>query len=130
MATQKGESIHAHSLIFSSGSTSGTYSDWIVGSTTATDNDLTQQMVIQNNSDDTQTMTVAVQTYSGGYNTIFEKDYAILQSNSELLAEFQDQVLAGDASNPDKIVAKYDTAVTGSEKIELLASTVRFGELE
>lgn len=102
-----------------------TYYAWVTGGGASTQT-LIQKMVIINNDAISQTVTIGLQTYSGGYSTVLEMSYTIAAGDSEFPVEFTKQVLNGDASNPDRIVAKFSDALGASDTIDCQASSVLF----
>jgi hypothetical protein len=102
--------------------------DWITGPG-ASETEVTQSLVIQNNDAVLQTVTVRSRKYSGGYATAFEKEYEIAAGESEFIAELMGRTLNGDASNPDKITVEFDTALGASDTIDCIASSVKFSDL-
>lgn len=113
-------------LQFTASDTQATDTDWITANTAASSYDVIQAIVIQNNDAAAQTMTVKVQTYSSSYSAIFTKTYAIAAAASEVITELAGQILNGAATNPDKVTVSFGSAMTGSDTVDCLCSTVRF----
>ena len=113
--------IKQYSLQLDSSTTTDTDTDFVVSGSNG--KILTQNLVLQSHSATANTVTAKVWYAS---TAIFSIDYSLGSGVSLFLAELMNDVLVGDASNPDKITLAISTALESGETIDCLASGVEF----
>ena len=119
------ELLQRHSSKAVAGTSINTDIDVILAAGTGTQT-LINSIVVQNNSDELQTLTVKLQVYdTSAYVTPFQKDYAVDPWESVFLAEFIGCALIG-GTTPDKISMAFDVALSGDETIDSMGSSVKF----
>ena len=85
-------------------------------------------VLINNDANASHTVTVTKQQYSGAsYAAVLTQTYTLAANTSEVPWEFSDVGLNGDATNPDKIVVQFGTALgDAGDTIDVQALVVRF----
>ena len=90
---------------------------------------LLQLLNVYNNSVSEQSVTVSLQKYiSTAYVDVFEQAYTVAAGAVALITDLMGHTLKGAASNPDRLVMEFDTALGASETITFLGSAVTFQE--
>ena len=116
------ELLQSHRLKFTASDTEDVDTTLVTAGAASTQT-LVNTIVVQNNDSESQTITVKLKDV--GSTVDFTKTYTIATTESEILVEFSGAVLDG-GSNPDLITISFGTAMTDSDTLDCIASSVLF----
>jgi hypothetical protein len=120
------EALQKHLLKFTDSDSVDTDGDMIVGGGADTQT-LVNSLVVQNNDEESQTITAKLQVHDGvSYEAQLTKEYTIESGESAFLADFMGMALEGDASHPDKITLAFNTELGSGDTIDCVGSSVQF----
>jgi hypothetical protein len=120
------EALQKHLLKFTDSDSVDTDGDMIVGGGADTQT-LVNSLVVQNNDEESQTITAKLQVHNGvSYDAEFTKEYSVSAGGSAFLADFMGMALEGDASHPDKITLAFNTELGSGDTIDCVGSSVQF----
>jgi hypothetical protein len=120
------EALQKHLLKFTDSDSVDTDDNMIVGGGADTQT-LVNSLVVQNNDEESQTITAKLQVHDGvSYEAQLTKEYTIESGESAFLADFMGMALEGDASHPDEITLAFNTELGSGNTIDCVGSSVQF----
>ena len=124
--TQQTVQSHTKQLIQGTHSASTEY-DVFSGGGASTIITIQSLIIVNNDANSSHTVTLTKQEYDGGYSAVLTQTYTVASNASEVPFEFYGVSLEGSATNPDKIVVEFGTAlVDAGDTIDIQATSVKF----